>query len=755
MSSKTHYLIKLSHILKKEKPKIRSSTYYFFNNLPLKQSDLQKLLNELIEIRRFFSKIHYLDNECIFEIHFKDVPSKNNRPNQLFNFYNVSIDKYIIGAKFTNEENISQIFTFNLPLSILEKVIDRFNLIDDVFNKLNLIEISSKEVLEKEEKIRELLKDLSFSKFKIILNELSHINKFAIPHFNEKVEEFNLVNFYETKTPLLDIFKMNNLEISKNNIYKNIARLTKEEFNKVIDKFPFLISMSVNNIIDEKIEESDLINDNTKFELIKKKLPKPTNKEPIIGVIDSLFDETSYVNEYVENHNYIEYKSKILDDYLHGSEVTSLIVDLPSLNPSLDDGCGRFRVRHFGVCYAKQKIDAFLLYKQIEEIVSKNLDINVWNLSLGSTKEIKKNTISPIANLLDKLQYKYKNIIFVVSGTNRGENNLESIYIGTPADSINSLVVNSVKKNNEVATYSRRGPVLSFFIKPDVSYYGGDIGEELFAGINSLIKVKGTSFVAPLISRKLAYLINVLGLSRDLAKTLIIDSAVFNPNYKNKNINYIGRGIVPIKIKDIIETPKDEIKVLIDETSSSYISSTYEFPIPIDKFNNKFNYYAHLTMTSNIKTLGSNGVNYSKDDINIQFGPIDNVTNNIVNIDKNYLADNKNSTNKKEYNLRKEIRKFDNVKILGKEYTTKAKGRSLKNRKIAWGLKITHIDNSFTKDSIVNYGIVIHLKELDGRDRYDEFLTLCEANLWHPEVIDITQKIEFNNSLYEEINLEN
>ena len=40
------------------------------------------------------------------------------------------------------------------------------------------------------------------------------------------------------------------------------------------------------------------------------------------------------------------------------------------------------------------------------------------------------------------------------------------MLIGAPADSINSLVVNAVNKNNEPASYSRIGKVLSFFNKP-------------------------------------------------------------------------------------------------------------------------------------------------------------------------------------------------------------------------------------------------------------------------------------------------
>ena len=60
----------------------------------------------------------------------------------------------------------------------------------------------------------------------------------------------------------------------------------------------------------------------------------------------------------------------------------------------------------------------------------------------------------------------------MIAGTNKTKKN--QIKIGAPADSINGIVVNSVNKNGVPASYSREGPVLSFYNKPDVSYYGGE-----------------------------------------------------------------------------------------------------------------------------------------------------------------------------------------------------------------------------------------------------------------------------------------
>ena len=53
--------------------------------------------------------------------------------------------------------------------------------------------------------------------------------------------------------------------------------------------------------------------------------------------------------------------------------------------------------------------------------------------------------------------------------------------IGSPADSVNSIVVNSVSKDGLSTKYARKGLVLSFFAKPDVSYYGGSEEEYIVA----------------------------------------------------------------------------------------------------------------------------------------------------------------------------------------------------------------------------------------------------------------------------------
>ena len=182
----------------------------------------------------------------------------------------------------------------------------------------------------------------------------------------------------------------------------------------------------------------------------------PPNNEPIVGVIDTQFNEKVYFHKWVDYRNMLDPNIPLKNsDFYHGTEVTSIIVDGSHGNPNLDDGCGRFRVRHFGVA-TDGPMSSFSVLKLIRQIVSTNRDIKVWNLSLGSTMEIKENFISPEAAELDRIQCEY-DVLFVVAGTNRPTNKeKKTMKIGSPADSLNSLVVNSVDfRKKKCFIYSR------------------------------------------------------------------------------------------------------------------------------------------------------------------------------------------------------------------------------------------------------------------------------------------------------------
>lgn len=482
-------------------------------------------------------------------------------------------------------------------------------------------------------------------------------------------------------------------------------------------------------------------------------IPDPTI-EPIVGVIDTMFDNRVYFSKWVEFKKEISNEIPLSQkDFNHGTAVTSIIVDGPSFNKQLEDNCGRFRVRHFGV--AKDDINSTLtLYNKIKNIVENNKDIKVWNLSLGSKSEIDKNSISVMGDLLDKLQYE-NDVIFIVAGTNKEVNELNSKRIGSPADSINSIVVNSVDYKNNPANYSRKGPVLHFFNKPDVNYYGGTKDKPITTcTANGVYKVIGTSFAAPWITRKVAYLIHKLKFSKEEAKALIIDSAISNDN--NKDI--VGHGIVPIKINDIIESKNHEIKIVLSSYTKEYHTYNHEFPVPV--YNNTFPFTVKATLVYFTDTNRNQGVDYTKNELDFQFGPMIGEGENlkIKPLNENKQSSHEDNVYINEQEARKEFSKWNTVKIIEKKETTKT-GRArtsikVKNNLLSWGIKVTkkyRLNN--TNNDKIKFSIVITLKEIDKtKNRLEKFINLCQSSQrWYVRKIKIDNEINIFSKSNEQI----
>ncbi|MTW00298.1 serine protease, partial [Streptococcus pneumoniae] len=82
----------------------------------------------------------------------------------------------------------------------------------------------------------------------------------------------------------------------------------------------YLVSMIVEDFSKLSVDDFSLDNNDLKINL-----PSPMN-EPVVVVIDTLFDKRVYFNEWVEYHDFVSPDiSKDSQDYKHGTAVTSLI----------------------------------------------------------------------------------------------------------------------------------------------------------------------------------------------------------------------------------------------------------------------------------------------------------------------------------------------------------------------------------------------------------------------------------------------
>lgn len=704
---------------------------------------LNRLTSKLFQIKDFWTRENRPFNGILISVHYNKIVAKSNRIAGLFK--GDQSNYAIVGAKF-NAEKTKHIITYFLSIGDLDNSIDMLSKSDEVISSVFKDGIT-KAIFENNvtDKINFQKYGLTKSLFKQIVADVSYIDGFEVEKATQQFKE-SIITLYDTGMDTKQLFHEIGIDILSSRILDNRTVFLDENQSKVLfEKAPYLVSMATENLSD--LSPEDFIED---YQQDIVHIPSPSI-EPTIGVIDTLFDTRVYFSEWVEYHDMVDKNiPKNPSDYRHGTAVSSIIVDGPKLNPWLNDGCGRFRVRHFGVAAGAQ-FSSFTIIKQIKCIIAENKDIKVWNISLGSNKEVNDNFISAEAAVLDQIQAE-NDVIFVVAGTNKPNENIEKI--GSPADSINSLVVNAVTKSGLSTKYTRKGLALSFFAKPDVSYYGGS--EEEYIQVCEPLGaafVAGTSFAAPWIARKLSYLIDVLGLNREVAKAMIIDSARgWNEAPTPEEVAIYGHGVVPIKIEDIVQTKDDEIKFVVTDISEKWNTYNYHFPVPLK--NDSYPYYARATMCYFPICDRSQGVDYTNTELNLHFGRIkDNGKLIEINDDKQNQEDSLGTAKSfiLEGEARERFRKWDNVKYISeKPKSRKIPKKSYKIKK--WGMEIKTNNRLDPKDGVgLRFGVVVTLKEMYGINRIDEFIRNCNLNGWLVNKIDIENRIDIHEKVNEEI----
>ena len=707
---------------------------------------LQKLAAKLSQIYDFWVHERRPFQGTLISVFYNKIVAKSNRISGLFRGDKSNYS--VVGAKF-NKDKTKHIITYYLSLDDLINSVTLLYQVDNVVNAFFENGVS-KVIFEN----TNLLNHINFRKFNIskslfrqIIADVSYIESFEVEMATHQFKD-SLITLYDTGIDTKELFQNIGINILSSRILDNQTVFLDENQAKILfEKASYLVAMETVNF--SALSPEDFIKEN-KINLLY--IPSPSI-EPIIGVIDTLFDNSVYFSEWVDYHEMVdEALPRCNEDYRHGTAVSSIIVDGPKLNPWLDDGCGRFRVRHFGVAVGAQ-FSSFTIIKQIKSIIAENTDIKVWNISLGSNQEVNDNFISAEAAILDQIQAE-NDVIFVVAGTNKPNDSIRKI--GSPADSINSLVVNSVTRSGLSTKYSRKGLALSFFAKPDVSYYGGS--EEEYIQVCEPLgaaNVAGTSFAAPWIARKLSYLIDVLGLNREIAKAMIIDSARgWNENPTPEQVALYGHGIVPIKINDIIQTKDDEIRFVVSDISEKWNTYNYYFPIPLKDDN--YPYYVRATMCYFPVCDRTQGVDYTNTELNLHFGRIkDDGSLNEINEDKQnndeLLGGSKSFILEGE--ARKRFRKWDNVKYISeKPKDKKSPKKSYKNKN--WGMEIKTNNRLDPLDGVgLRFGVVVTLKEMYGFNRIDEFIRNCNLNGWLVNVINVENRINIHEKVNEEIEL--
>lgn len=716
---------------------------------------IQKLQENLRAIVRYYESTPKYLNGYLIDVNYNDIIAKSKRISELLRPSGKQTNDIVVGARFSNapEGQENHIITYYVDGKTIQKTFEKL----EETKRFLAERLDGKAVPENFNETKEKKPDLDYEGYFLkkgpirnIIVDCSVVESMSVPNVTaDTPKESFLLTFFQTEyslSEMLEELKIDRYRYRYAFYGRDTISVNWDLYQILQDRVPYMISM-----ISSDLSQVTLETIGKSKKIYEQKIPKPLN-EPTIGVIDNLFDEGVYFSEWVENADCLDEFEPIDGRDVsrdHGTEVTSIIVDGPSLNPWLDDGCGRFKVRHFGVC--ANRISVPRLVNKIRKIVTDNPDIHVWNLSLGTDDEVSKNFVSYDGSALDELQAS-KNIIFVVAGTNDNRSKKEGVLrVGSPADSLNAVVVSSVKRNGLPASYTRQGRILSFYNKPDVSYYGGDYEErERIRACSSkdIEEVYGTSFAAPWIARKLSFLIDIMGFPREVAKALIIDSAAgweFKTSIYRVQ-NQIGYGIVPIKISDILKSDNREIRFVLYGTASSYITSNYSIPIPRDS-DNKYPFIARAALCYFPQCSRVQGVDYTSRELSLRFGRV-NRKGEIDDINENIQDEVGHATS--ERMSRKEFRKWENTKFISKILKKNRALNSYDER--LWGISIVSKERLTTSmTSNLNFGVVVTLREINGVNRIQDFITACTLRGWIVNEIKLENRLTLYNKNQEEI----
>lgn len=427
-------------------------------------------------------------DKYIFKINYSEIPPKSKRPifnlEKILNIYDVKqralLQKEDGKIEIYYELTIDEYKNF---LDVLKKsLINQRNCTMEYINK-TLVRIISDS--ERFISIRNIEPDSNISSSKLV--QLLYIESDIKSLLNKGV--LNGENYFpETSTALLN----------------------PSQYKYIYNNFPWLlISILSENKIEFINKENNEIDINPEFNF--------SFNKTVIGVIDSGIKLEGPLAEGLiskEDHREIGNAR----DYKHGTMVSSLIIANDELNPTSKDGLGNFKIKHFELLEPRSN-DVTVFYthfiSKINEIISNNKKIKVWNLSFGGLKIPYSTMTSKSGIVLDKIASENDVAIIVASGNDRQtvQNEMESL--NQPGDSLNSITCGSVsiEKGNKVSysDYSSLGRIMHYE-KPEISHWGGPKNQDnsnlvSFDGDSYVQPISGTSFAAPRLSRLIAHFI--------------------------------------------------------------------------------------------------------------------------------------------------------------------------------------------------------------------------------------------------------
>lgn len=299
---------------------------------------------------------------------------------------------------------------------------------------------------------------------------------------------------------------------------------------------------------------------------------------PCVGLLDSGVEAIPHLAPWIESEENIAGLEEDDIRRLHGTAVASIINYGDVLENKVLTGTTPVYIRSCIVNTDDRviHISEDEMVEHIKTAIANNRDIDIWNLSQGSSYEIENDGFSDFAMALDNIQ-KENHILICKSAGNIDCRFPDQMRITQGAESLLSLTVGSsahicVSEDDAPvggrSYFSRIGPGPGGAVKPELVHAGNKS-----IGVNSLSDTgfqsnayRGTSFSTPRVTALAANLAHRMNREFDplLIKALLIHSAKYHHLTTDNNkviLNELGFGI-PATLEDILYNNPDEFTMV-------------------------------------------------------------------------------------------------------------------------------------------------------------------------------------------------
>lgn len=380
---------------------------------------------------------------------------------------------------------------------------------------------------------------------------------------------------------------------------------------------------------------------NTEIEVSR---PVDGESYPRIGLLDSGVETIPHLAPWIESEENIAGLEEDDIRRLHGTSVASIINYGDALENKVLTGTAPMYIRSCIVNTDDRviRISEDEMVEHIKTAISNNRDIDIWNLSQGSSCEIEDDEFSEFAMVLDNIQ-KENNILICKSAGNIDPRFPDQKRITQGAESLLSLTVGSVahvcESEEDVPVggrshFSRVGPGPGGAVKPDLVHVGGNksIGVNSFSDTGFQSNAyRGTSFSTPRVTALAANLAHRMNRNFDplLIKALLIHSAKYHYLTTDDNniiLRELGFGI-PATLEDILYNDPDEFTMVWKpELSDGVDMQIQDIPFPANLVNDgHFIGEVSVTVVTNPVLRESEKSEYCQSDVKVALQSYDRI----------------------------------------------------------------------------------------------------------------------------------